>query len=478
MRIVTSRVGVTQLAALSIVGLVGVAACGNSASSTGAGGTGGTDSTSTSSTGGASSTSTSSTSSTSSTTGTGGTGGMVHQEFVYTESNDPAGNTVLAFAHNADGSLTPLSGSPFSAGGAGLSNAGQVLGPEDSDQEVIVDATTKRLFAVNGGASSVAVFDIHADGTLAPVAGSPFPSGGSNPVSVGLHGSTLYVVNKAIDKLTAPTYVALSVGATGALTPLTGTGSSISAPLGSSPAHAYVSPDGKHLFGTDFMGPAATPSEGTLRSFTIGATGLLTPGTTDPLAIPDDVNFPPASAPPLALGLVGHPTQSILYANFVTRGEVATYTFDAAGALTYVGVTASMGPAPCWLVMSADAKWLYAVNTGDASVSVLDTSAPMAPTLQQHFVMTGTAGTSFVDASGKMQTVTSAAFQEALSPDGKRLYVIGQRVTTNVADTTSPGNLIHTLVVAADGSVSEPSAPTPLSLTVAARAQGVAVYAP
>jgi hypothetical protein len=36
--------------------------------------------------------------------------------------------------------------------------------------------------------------DIFDDGSLQPVPGSPFPSGGKNPVSIGLAGDKLYVV--------------------------------------------------------------------------------------------------------------------------------------------------------------------------------------------------------------------------------------------------------------------------------------------
>ena len=41
--------------------------------------------------------------------------------FVYVESNDPAENAIFGFSrNNADGSLTPLPGSPFPAGGLGI----------------------------------------------------------------------------------------------------------------------------------------------------------------------------------------------------------------------------------------------------------------------------------------------------------------------------------------------------------------------
>ena len=42
--------------------------------------------------------------------------------FVYVESNikTPNGNSIFAFRRDADGSLTPVNGSPFLTGGAGV----------------------------------------------------------------------------------------------------------------------------------------------------------------------------------------------------------------------------------------------------------------------------------------------------------------------------------------------------------------------
>ena len=136
--------------------------------------------------------------------------------FVYVESNDPAGNAIFGFARHADGSLAPLPGSPFPTGGLGITPT-FALGPFDSDQKVIVNPEHTLLFAVNGGSDSIAVFNIAANGTLTPVAGSPFPSGGSNPVSVGLAETTLCVVNQDQDPdhpgLFLPNYTSFNVSA-------------------------------------------------------------------------------------------------------------------------------------------------------------------------------------------------------------------------------------------------------------------------
>ena len=201
------------------------------------------------------------------------------QNFVYVESDDPAGNAIFAFArNNADGSLEPLAGSPFPTGGLGITFT-TALGPFDSDQEIIVNSTHTLLFAVNGGSDTIAVFRINADGSLTPVEGSPFPSGGSNPVSVGLsNDDVLVVVNQDQDPdhpgLFLPNYTSFQVSPQGQLTPVRN--STISVDLGSSPSQALISPGGGLMFGAEFLG-------GLLRTLQIRANGRLIEADAQPL---------------------------------------------------------------------------------------------------------------------------------------------------------------------------------------------------
>ena len=187
--------------------------------------------------------------------------------FVYVESNDPNGNAIFAFKRADDGSLTPLPGSPFSAGGAGVTPT-FALGPFDSDQELITNPDHTLLFAVNGGSDTIAVFKINGDGTLTAVPGSPFPSGGSNPVSVGLADDVLCVVNQDDDPghpgQYLPSYTSFKVSPKGKLTPISH--STLYVDAGSTPSQALISPSEKLLFGADFLG-------GILRSIAINDKG-------------------------------------------------------------------------------------------------------------------------------------------------------------------------------------------------------------
>ena len=118
-------------------------------------------------------------------------------DVIYLESNSTAGNSVFAFKFDFTGAPTLMSITP--AGGIGVFNKTFALGPFDSDQNLIENPEGTLLFAVNSGSNSIAVFFINSDGSLTAVDGSPFPSGGSDPVSLGLNGNILTVVNKDQD---------------------------------------------------------------------------------------------------------------------------------------------------------------------------------------------------------------------------------------------------------------------------------------
>ena len=121
------------------------------------------------------------------------------QHVVYTETNDVA-NAILAFRRDDEGRLTLLPDAPFATGGKGVIDPSFKLGPFDTDQNVVVDHDRRLLFAVNSGSNSIAVFHIRPhDGTLEPLRGSPFSSGGVNPVSIGLRGNQIVIINQNLD---------------------------------------------------------------------------------------------------------------------------------------------------------------------------------------------------------------------------------------------------------------------------------------
>jgi 6-phosphogluconolactonase (cycloisomerase 2 family) len=371
------------------------------------------------------------------------------RNIVYVETNDPAGNAILAYERDdADGSLTPLKGSPFPAGGLGITRTTN-LGPFDSDQNVIVNPAHTMLFAVNGGSDTIAVFWINADGSLTPVDGSPFSSGGSNPVSVGLAGDILCVVNKDEDPghpgEFLPNYTSFRVTRHGHLIPIPN--STFFDDIGSDPSQALVSPEGRLLFGADFLG-------GILRSFRIERSGRLRPA--DAQELPPG-EFADTGAPPLPLGLAVHPTEKILYVDFVTINRIGVYRYNEKGELDFLRSVPDSGKAACWALVNKAGTRLYASNTGDSSISVFDlTFDPTEPIEIQHV---------------KLNT-TGSCFQFALDPKGQFLHVVTQRASDSQPGTA---NGLNVLRVGADGRLTEVhSSPTILPVPPTARPQGVA----
>lgn len=387
---------------------------------------------------------------------------------LYIENNVPGDNqnAILAYRRGVDGTLTALPGSPFLTTGKGVSNPKQALGPDDSDQCITLSEDKKRLFAVNSGSNTIAVFNVSSDGTLTPVAGSPFPSQGINPVSVGVAGNKLYVVNKNDDPLqpsTAnPNYTVFTIGSDGSLTPIPG--STIETIAKASPAQAYLAPGKKLLFGADFLAFMAPTPAGTLRAFTIGADGKLTPTAGTPMAI---------NGMGGALGLWAHPTQNVLYVGHPLEGMIGVYSYDPnTGALTFQTKVMG-GKAVCWFRVNKAGTRLYSLASGENKVAVHDLTNPLAPVSLQSLELKNTGPLYDVPPAGAF--TTSEPFHEELSPDEKYLYVVNQHTNP---DFSGPGNYnyLHTLVIGADGRVSEPSEPLQIPVDKTVRPQGIVVY--
>ena len=112
-------------------------------------------------------------------------------------------NNISAYSiDSVTGALTALAGSPFLTGGS--SPIGLAIDPVDNF-----------VFVTNNGSNTVSVFTIDSDGSLSPVAGSPFP-GGPNLYSAAVHpsGHFLYIGSGNVS--------GYAINSTGYLTPIVG----------------------------------------------------------------------------------------------------------------------------------------------------------------------------------------------------------------------------------------------------------------
>jgi DNA-binding beta-propeller fold protein YncE len=373
------------------------------------------------------------------------------EHVVYTETNDIT-NAVLAFRRDDKGGLTLLPGAPFSTGGKGVIDPSFKLGPFDTDQNIVIDHDRRLLFAVNSGSNSIAVFHIRPhDGSLEPARGSPFPSGGINPVSIGLRGDQIVIINQNLDPAQnapelSPSIVTRHVTGDGRIVKFPAD-TTISLPVGIAPSQALTSNDRPFVFDAQFLG-------GQLASYRLFANGRLLANPPQPLPASESVG----ATAPLPLGLWANPDARQLYVGFVTVNKLGVYTWDEDGVPIFERTVANSGTAICWLRTNRAGTRLYTANTGSSTVSVYDTTDPAEP-IEIQAVHTSGPG---------------ALFQLALDPTGRFLYVIGQR-----GSHAAQGNAVHVLAVdEEDGTLTEvPSSPVPITLqSPDARPQGVAVF--
>ena len=130
---------------------------------------------------------------------------------VYVNDNTKGTNTIGAFDRHADGSLTPVAGSPFAAGGAGT---GAGLASQGAIQ---ITPDGRFLIAVDAGSNQISVLRIHFDGSLSLV--SVTGSGGTLPDSVAVHGHLVYVANSGSGDAN---YTGFLLGFNGRLFPIPG----------------------------------------------------------------------------------------------------------------------------------------------------------------------------------------------------------------------------------------------------------------
>jgi hypothetical protein len=372
--------------------------------------------------------------------------------YVYVESNiaQPGANSILAYQTASDGSLQALQGSPFLTGGAGFTDSSYALGPFDSDQNVITNSDHSLLFAVNSGSNSIAVFHIDKQGGLTPVAGSPFPSYGIQPVSLGYDNGLLVVVNKHQDPAQAadqslPNYTTFSVSKEGVLKHVADSTTEVA--NGSSPSQALIYKN--FVLGADFLG-------GLLQSFQIDR-GYLKQNP--PVSLPIS-EFTGIAAPHVPLGLEVNPNAPVLYVGYPTASKIGVYTLGSSGTPRFGKTVPNSGLAVCWLKTNHAGTRLYTSNSADHSISVYDTTNPYEPAEIQKLVV----------------NTDGALFQIALDPTSSFLYAIEQRSAANIAE--GLGNAIHVLKIdVIDGKVSElTDATQKLSLPDATRPQGIAIW--
>jgi len=121
-------------------------------------------------------------------------------------------------------------------------------------------------------------------------------------------------------------------------------------------------------------------------------------------------------------------------------GTVSAFTDSRAGVLAPIGSSPvpDQQTAPCWVTISPDGRYLFAVNTGSGTISRYSIAPGGALTLLGSTAVSATGGVGAVD--------------PGISPDGRYLYVNESRI-----------DAVGAFAVGAGGTLAElPGSPVPL----------------
>jgi 6-phosphogluconolactonase len=334
--------------------------------------------------------------------------------YTYINGNTAGTNTIDGFARHADGSVTPIAGSPFAAGGAGL---GTGLASQGAIQAT---PDGRYLLAADAGSNQISVLRVTAGG-VPVLAGRPISSGGVRPVSVAVSRSGLvYAANSGAG---GSGYSGFRLSAGGRLTPIPG--STVAVPDDSGLGDVFFNAIGDHLIGT-------RTGTSQIDSFVVLPGGHLLAAKGSPFT-------------GQGLGQLGaefSPTRpSELFVsnahNGTDLGTVSAYHDSPFGRLSPVGSSpyADGQTAPCWVEISHDGRYLFTVNTGSATISSYSINPDGSLVL---------IGSTLIKGGG-------ADIDARLSPDGGTLSVDGS------------GNHILSVFAVHGGTLTElPSSPTPL----------------
>ncbi|HZB87121.1 MAG TPA: beta-propeller fold lactonase family protein [Terracidiphilus sp.] len=277
---------------------------------------------------------------------------------VYTQTNGP-NNAILVFNRAANGSLSLAATVP--TGGVGSAAGVVSVGSQGS---LALSRGGRWLFAANEGDNTISVLERTPAGLK--LAGS-VSSNGTLPVSITVSGNLLYVLNDGT-AASAPNAQPANISGfyfdndRGTLNPIPSSTRSLSTEFPTVPAAGPIAPDiqfdntgsllyvaetGTSLIDTYAINRDGTPGEDQLQN----SNGLN----------PFDLAFDPRN------NLI---VTEIQETGATNPGSATSYQINREGTLdTVSGSVPDFQAAPCWLEITGDGQYAYAVNTGSSVIS-------------------------------------------------------------------------------------------------------------
>ena len=326
---------------------------------------------------------------------------------VFVQTDNPAGNQVIAFAQQPDGQLSQKQ--VVSTRGLGGIEAATPagFGGLASQGSLTYDPGHHLLFAVNAGSDTISVLSVEGSNVRLD---QVLSSRGEFPNSIAVHGNLVYVANAGgAGSVSGFSILGQHVVPIPGSTRSLGLDDTNPPNFHDGPGQVTFSPNGSELLVNT---KEATNS---IDVFQVGPSGYLSAA---PTVTPDD------SSGPFAFAFT--PSGQLVVAEVATAALHA-FAFGPHGTLTSLAASVPDGQqAQCW-VIAADGFY-YVANAGSADLSEYTVAADGTPSLVAP--VAATTGTGSVDLTA--------------SADGKYLY----------AEAAAGGGTVFELRINSDGSLS------------------------
>ncbi|HWN61285.1 MAG TPA: hypothetical protein VNO25_11540 [Streptosporangiaceae bacterium] len=322
---------------------------------------------------------------------------------VFVQTDNPAGNQVIAFAQQPGGQLSQEQ--VVSTGGLGGAEAG--ANNLASQGSLTYDPGHHLLFAVNAGSDTISVLSVEGRRVRLD---QVLSSGGEFPNSIAVHGNLVYVANAG----GAGSVSGFSILGQHVV-PIPGSARSLGLD-DTNPSNFHTGP-GQVIFSPNGSELLVNTKEATnsIDVFQVGPAGYLSAA---PAVTPDD------SSGPFAFAFT--PSGQLVVAE-VAIAALHTFAFGPHGTLTSLAASVPDGQvAQCW-VIAADGFY-YVANAGSADLSEYTVAANGTPSLVA--AVAAQTGTGSIDLTA--------------SADGKYIY----------AEAGAGGGTVFELRINSDGSLS------------------------
>jgi 6-phosphogluconolactonase len=259
---------------------------------------------------------------------------------VFTMTNSPSGNSILAYDRSASGALS-FAGS-FSTGSLGAS------GLTGSNQGgLVLSQDGSWLFAVNAGSNDISVFQVSQSPSTGLTLTDKVSSDGVSPISATIFGSWVYVLNAGTTTV-AGNIAGFSLSGSGTLAPISGSVQPLSGIT--APAQISFNPSGSVLIVTE-------KSTNLIDSYTLSSNGAASGPTTTPSNGGTPFGF-------------AFDNKGNLIVSDASSGALSSYTVSDSGSVTTVSGTVTDGQlAPCWVVVTGNGKLAFTTNAHSNTIS-------------------------------------------------------------------------------------------------------------